>query len=773
MFPNETARLFTGNISLYQFQTRYRQKIFLQRNIDRALKHNEDQIRRRNQAALSEATPQLTESPSPASAVERRTRPQPRIQDIANRLKTEIAVSGAAEPVLKIDLTTLRGKSEERRNSVEEYPEDSIRVAVPIPKRPKTIRCRCVLTIFGKAITPDTRSRAKGSDRNQLIRVSELCTIVMDPEDHSTATLKLDDPIYIKASKLFVLSYRGPIKSFCLADSYYSQISLQPVDPDQIWPPPLIKDIDEFIEAASCMGGDKPDPYTIQLIATFPNLPQVPKKGEALRMAVTAGSRQCENLRKRFELEVDCGWSNPFSAYTASPEPQPPQVNRLPTPLSDKDAAPSRGVPVNYHFRRNAQDVSPDAVPGVNGALSGYSKFTVKGYICPFCEGKEFSSCNRLHFHLITCHDLFEFQVKQKKSPRGTDAFADIWVDLSRKYSGVSEKTKDPRSFCWIRPKQPFILRQLLDGNWRWLNEKNQPLAPHQLQLQRERGMIAGEKRFNPEAVRELQPRKKRRFIVPKPLHKLRDYVFIRGKSKRFCHAGEELSESDEDADEDWLMMKHEETIDDFEDVGGNEQKFMKIFDRHLFKERPIGYVHLPETLVRFAREHREWLRATNMFVEFYKSCLNQIQYGMIDAEILQHCMQIVKGDEWNSTGKANVGLGLAGPLPLDDPQSPKGEQEAESRKDDAEESDDEDELTEGKSQKNQGEDADIKMEDAVDAQPEETSTRWGCPCLRPYKRTEVVYCDGHCGNNWFHMSCVQLQQRPPVWKCKKCQESS
>ena len=71
--------------------------------------------------------------------------------------------------------------------------------------------------------------------------------------------------------------------------------------------------------------------------------------------------------------------------------------------------------------------------------------------------------------------------------------------------------------------------------------------------------MAAGKRTFNPEDVKELQPRKRRKFIVPKPIHMLKGHVFIRGKSKRFCHEKEELSESDEEADEDWLKMRHEE----------------------------------------------------------------------------------------------------------------------------------------------------------------------------------------------------------------------
>ncbi|KAI5800229.1 VEFS-Box of polycomb protein-domain-containing protein [Peziza echinospora] len=776
MFTNETSKKFTGNISLYAFHARYRQRIFLQRNIDRALQYNEELLQRRGEASLSDAAARqlrrdLPGSPHPTFGDESDafpTRTRPRINEIANRLKTEIAITGKAEPVLKIDLNSLRGRSDERSNSLgaSDTVEGSIRVAMP-KRRPKTLRCKCMITIFGKTTSTDSRTKSKAQDRTQkdrtqLFRDSELCTIIMDPEDPSMATLQLDDPIYIKASKLFVLTYRGPIKCYSLAESYYSQITLSAIDPDQMWPPPLLSDIEGFI-AATGAPGERVDQHSIHLIATFPNLPQVPKKGEYLRMAVMAGPRRCDSLAKLFELQVDCGWSNPFSTETSAPETQISQVHRLPTPNSEKDVSPSLGVPVNYHFRKNTQDTtSIDAVPGVNGVLSGYSKFTVKGYVCPLCDRKEFRTCNRLHFHLVTCHDLFEFQVKQKKSPRGTDAFADIWTDLSKKYSGVvSEKTKDPRAFVWIRPKEPFILKQILDGDWRWLNEKNLPPLPQQLQLHRERGALAGEKRFNVDDVRELQSRKRRRFIIPKALHKLKGPVFIRGKSKRFCYEGEELSESDEDADEDWLQMKHEETIDDFEDVGVNEQTFMKMFDRHLFKERPIAYCHLPETLVRFARSHRERLRSTNQSVEFFKHLLNLIQFGIIDSEILQHCMQIVKGNQWNCTETATVGLGMAGPLPLDDIPMPPRPIEID---------DDQDED----SAQGDAMDIDVK-EEAPEMAPEDISympsQSSGCPCNRPFKRAEVIYCDGQkCGYRWFHMSCVNLDHRVPLWKCKICQ---
>lgn len=116
MFPKDTSTLFTGNVSYYTFQTRYRQKIFLQRNIDRALKYNEEQHRRRGRVSLPAVVPQLPESP-PSPPGDGTACKGTRMKDIANRLKTEICISGLSEPVLKIDLTTLRGKPDDRHNS--------------------------------------------------------------------------------------------------------------------------------------------------------------------------------------------------------------------------------------------------------------------------------------------------------------------------------------------------------------------------------------------------------------------------------------------------------------------------------------------------------------------------------------------------------------------------------------------------------------------------------------------------------------------------------
>lgn len=86
------------------------------------------------------------------------------------------------------------------------------------------------------------------------------------------------------------------------------------------------------------------------------------------------------------------------------------------------------------------------------------------------------------------------------------------------------------------------------------------------------------------------------------------------------------------------------------------------IFSHH----SPTGYIHIPQVLIRFARKEAEFLRSSNLLVEFWKHCLNLLQYGIIDAECLKVCMGIVKGNQWSSVGQSELGIGLAGPLALD-----------------------------------------------------------------------------------------------------------
>jgi hypothetical protein len=201
--------------------------------------------------------------------------------------------------------------------------------------------------------------------------------------------------------------------------------------------------------------------------------------------------------------------------------------------------------------------------------MRGQQAFTVPGYTCPFCDGREFPNCRFLHFHFITAHALFDFKVKEKKPTSGLrggnqDAFniyVEVFVDLHKDVvvNRASNDLPDPRNFQWVKPKKYFVLTQLLKGNWSWLNErKGVPLQSRRATSQ-DNPELQGPRKIDLKNVLEIPSRRRKRYKVPEPRNGVEGLVFIRNKSKRFVHPGEELSESDDEVDEDWLKMKHDE----------------------------------------------------------------------------------------------------------------------------------------------------------------------------------------------------------------------
>jgi hypothetical protein len=192
--------------------------------------------------------------------------------------------------------------------------------------------------------------------------------------------------------------------------------------------------------------------------------------------------------------------------------------------------------------------------------------FTVPRYTCPFCDGREFRNLTNLHFHLITSHDLFQFKVKQSRPANGlrsSENFVEVFVDLAKEptVGRASDHVPDHRTFRWIRPAQELDVHRILQGDWSWVNDKRGISLPSRRDIFTGNTLVSmpTPRKIDLNEVEELPAKKKRKYRVPEPKNGLSGPVFIRSKSKRFVRPGEELSESDDDVDEEWLKLEHEE----------------------------------------------------------------------------------------------------------------------------------------------------------------------------------------------------------------------
>lgn len=362
----------------------------------------------------------------------------------------------------------------------------------------------------------------------------------------------MDDHFYIKASQLYVQPSRGPIKPWGLAESYSAQITLNAIDVDEKWPP--------FLSGERPQGRKWREPFYVVLYCTLASLP------------MTSGISQYDvflkfdsttNERSGLSLEVDYGWSQVQSQRSGLDH----HLARLPTPTLDKEqfscSRPTYSVLTIYYFRGSVDEKDLQNQYGAPN-LRDQHLFSIPGYTCPICDGKKFHNLKFLHLHLITFHDLFHFQVKSKEQTKGLESIIEISVDLSKEQltARASDHVPDHRVFRWQKPTTKFDLNTMLKGDWAWLNEKKSAslIGNYRREpLQSSNGISAPERKINLYDVQPLPKMGRRKYVVPEARNGVRGLVFVRNKSKRFVHPGEELSESDDDVDEEWLKMKHGE----------------------------------------------------------------------------------------------------------------------------------------------------------------------------------------------------------------------
>ncbi|KAK9480256.1 hypothetical protein V1514DRAFT_325892 [Lipomyces japonicus] len=296
------------------------------------------------------------------------------------------------------------------------------------------------------------------------------------------------------------------------------------------------------------------------------------------------------------------------------------------------------------------------------------------GYVCPWCN-KDYKFLERLQFHFTTCHGLFSFRLYKQRQDESKSQNLDVEVSLATEeifHDRAGNHAVDSQLLQWLKPTRDFHLMNFLRGDGSWLEDGRNALdldksfnffsllsssnsvarASPSVGMSPLRafpdntGQDGASLRPPPwasiQAVPDFPAKISRKFPVP----------FISGvtlyttKAKRKMEPEEVLSESEDDVDEEWLIHKHEEIIDDFEDVLPNEKRYIKLWDRHIFEEKPQSYKHVADSLVRFCRKHKIMLQDKAMSLELWKHGLNLITYGIIKPGLLFACMRYLKDTE-------------------------------------------------------------------------------------------------------------------------------
>ena len=185
----------------------------------------------------------------------------------------------------------------------------------------------------------------------------------------------------------------------------------------------------------------------------------------------------------------------------------------------------------------------------------------------------------------------------------------------------------------WEKPPTPFDLQKFINGDHSWIGKRGGRLANGYLTPQTTLDHVSTSSsrephRPEPEPRPEARsgaeivdidfdvPLQRKRFKVPEAPSGIQ---FFRLTTKRLIRAGEELSESDDDIDEEWLQNQHSDVINALPGLWMTEKEFLRRFDRHFLLEDPASRVYKAESIVRFCRQNRNFLQAPAMRVQLFK----------------------------------------------------------------------------------------------------------------------------------------------------------
>ncbi|KAJ9630853.1 hypothetical protein H2203_001378 [Taxawa tesnikishii (nom. ined.)] len=361
----------------------------------------------------------------------------------------------------------------------------------------------------------------------------------------------------------------------------------------------------------------------------------------------------------KYTLDVDMDWSE-------WPEPQSvlgvwnremnafdPLRTQLPTPSAsehtDMSVLPDGSTSMEPENKRIVYVFEPgnDNPPRV---------FTQEGLKCVFCQSRGIqNSWDQLHFHYLTNHEYFKFTITDE-DPRGTEkpAWKVVYIELGdlRPFGRPSNNDRDYRELNWVQPSQPFDLTAYLRGEgdpcWEPSGKVTKPIAkgPGKRRPGYSRQISEKPQRFvptlkEPELVGDLPSKKRKRFVVP-PIKDANGHPvqLFRSISKRSIYPGEELSESDDDVDLNWLKLKQDTRR--FPGLSKQAQDFIRLFDDYMEVEHLCGDRFVGDALVRFLKKYAKELGQCS---QPCRDKINQLwEDGIITEQTQSWCLDWIAG---------------------------------------------------------------------------------------------------------------------------------
>ena len=388
--------------------------------------------------------------------------------------------------VLSLDLRNIRKKLNWKENK--SYSDARPRKRA----RLETSLCHAHLSIW---------DNSPGKEQlDPLVSETEVCEIItpraeLDPVAGKYLELKLENPFVIAAKKLRVPVKKGKETVLDFASNYFLEIKLVPTRSDDTWPPiPLLGKSEG--DQSRKLGALVKENLQDSLLLRYQHLPQPPESDSPLSVFYL---NEGVTFRTKYGVEVDAKWMcpeqlPPRNVSTQNPLLAPWAIDDHDRPLGRTDPTREKPAPKIQSAVKSStpQNVKKPTVPSepmitykvdpskANGAPKEFRNMLLKGFRCPACPDLKFRKVERLLLHLENTHHKYRFHLEDAAPVDSRAITATIRIEIPEpSRPRILKRTRDQQAaeeFAWVAPSEPFdIQRHVVDGDRSWLGAEHKP----------------------------------------------------------------------------------------------------------------------------------------------------------------------------------------------------------------------------------------------------------------------------------------------------------
>ena len=526
------------------------------------------------------------------------------------------------------------------------------------------VRCHCHVAIW------DNREVFRSPD--PVVNRSQLCSVTVQggPEDCQSVDIEMDDAFRIRATEMHVPVKANGDLQMTWGDKYFLEIKIIPCEEAEVWPP--FKVLSKVEGTVTGVLGTR-SAATVQgaLVTSYANLPQAPASNVPLSISFVQDGL---TLKTKFGLEVASTWTIPPANEVSVKAEGNDWLAKAPfwTPTTEQNSAQINGATLTNGSQpvTRSKKVVVSYRLDVVGSTSRSREFrdaSLDGYSCVACRKREYQSLTDLLFHLSTCHLKYKYTVEEEdKNPiSGEHQRIVIKVDIAdpEKKKPLKNAFKNPDTeIDWVAPTRPFDVDAYLNGDHTWTGHGHKkPIKATRPTLEVFSASTSAISRrkvgFTPaEDVQEIPIPERKRFKVI-PSRTRNKTSFFRSISHRPMRLSESpLSESDDEMDDSWIQDKHCERIYEQEDLDDTEKEFLARWDLHVMAEHFPHGRYISDSLVRFVRKEKTWLRQSHIWRELQKLIRELLEHDVVDSKVVVGCFKILWSDDAAEAGTSVSG---------------------------------------------------------------------------------------------------------------------